>query len=168
MMAGIQGQIHSFRPVVPMIYAYQTPGVPDHEGWTKIGYTERQTVKERIAQQARTVDVRVALQWQDNAMYKDGSGQYFKDYDFHAYLEKRKVERRPRTEWFRIGGPESKEYFDAFAWREEPEPLSRSSYVLRREQAEAVAMTKAYFEKGGRSSCGTRSPVSGRRSRRMI
>ena len=27
-------QIQSFRRVIPMIYAYQTPGIPYHEGWT--------------------------------------------------------------------------------------------------------------------------------------
>ena len=30
-------RISSYRRVVPMIYAYQTPGYPKHEGWTKIG-----------------------------------------------------------------------------------------------------------------------------------
>ena len=37
-------QIQSFRRVVPMIYAYNTPGIPYHDGWTKVGYTERQSV----------------------------------------------------------------------------------------------------------------------------
>lgn len=36
-------QIQSFKRVVPMIYAYNTPGVVYHDGWTKIGYTEKQT-----------------------------------------------------------------------------------------------------------------------------
>ena len=31
-----------------MIYAYNTPGVSYHDGWTKIGYTEKQTVSQRI------------------------------------------------------------------------------------------------------------------------
>ena len=33
-------KIQSFERVVPMIYAYQTPGVQYHDGWTKIGYTD--------------------------------------------------------------------------------------------------------------------------------
>ena len=41
-------QIQSFQRVVPMIYAYQTPGISYHEGWTKIGYTEKQDVRKRI------------------------------------------------------------------------------------------------------------------------
>ena len=44
-------KIQSFSRVVPMIYAYNTPGVSYHEGWTKIGYTEKQTVTQRIKQQ---------------------------------------------------------------------------------------------------------------------
>ncbi len=44
-------KIKSFSRVVPMIYAYNTPGIPYHDGWTKIGYTEKQTVEQRIRQQ---------------------------------------------------------------------------------------------------------------------
>ena len=40
--------IQSFSRVVPMIYAYNTPGINYHEGWTKIGYTEKQSVQQRI------------------------------------------------------------------------------------------------------------------------
>ena len=43
--------------VVPMIYAYTTPGVTYHDGWTKIGYTE-QNVEVRIRQQTHTADIR--------------------------------------------------------------------------------------------------------------
>lgn len=28
-------QIESFKQIVPMIYAYNTPGISYHEGWTK-------------------------------------------------------------------------------------------------------------------------------------
>ena len=38
-------QVKSYASVVPMIYAYTTPGVPAHDGWTKIGYTERDVDK---------------------------------------------------------------------------------------------------------------------------
>ena len=80
-------KIQSFRQVVPMIYAYRTPGIPYHEGWTKIGYTEKQDVETRIHQQTHTANIRWELCWQDNAMYKDGSGEYFTDHEFHDYLE---------------------------------------------------------------------------------
>ena len=40
--------IQSFRRVIPMIYAYTHPQYPPHQGWTKICYTDKQTVEERI------------------------------------------------------------------------------------------------------------------------
>ena len=78
--------IHSFERVVPMIYAYTHPDVPAHQGWSKIGYTEKQSVHDRIEQQNHTSDIPWELLWQDNAMYKDGTGQYFTDHDFHRYF----------------------------------------------------------------------------------
>ena len=143
-------RIQSFSHVVPMIYAYNTPGVTYHEGWTKIGYTEKQTVSQRIRQQTHTADIQYQLAWQDNAMFKDGSGEYFTDHDFHAFLESQAgVERTPGTEWFHVDGPTSCGHFDNFAQRKLPGSEEKLTYALRREQQEAVSMTKAYFESGG-------------------
>lgn len=148
-------KIAPFRQVVPMIYAYNTPGVAYHEGWTKIGYTE-QGIDRRIEEQTHTAGIRWEIAWQDNAMYKDGSGDYFRDTDFHAFLMGEGVEREkhPRTgrytEWFRINGTQSRRAFDRFARRELPRDQGEhSTYTLRREQQEAVEMTRAWFEKGG-------------------
>ncbi|MCC3389963.1 restriction endonuclease [Enterocloster bolteae] len=143
-------QIQSFQRVIPMIYAYQTPGIPYHEGWTKIGYTEKQDVRRRIEQQTHTAGIRWELCWMDNAMYKDGSGQYFTDHEFHDYLEGvKKVSREPGTEWFQIGGDDSQRLFQRFASRRAEKPVDGSTYQLRQEQQEAVAKTKAYFKNGG-------------------
>lgn len=144
-------KIQSFTHVVPMIYAYNTPGVTYHEGWTKIGYTEKQTVSKRISQQAHTAGIKWELAWQDNAMFKDGSGEYFTDREFHTYLESEaKIEREPGTEWFKVDGQDSQNYFNRFSRRESIEQNEeRSTYVLRKEQQEAVTMTREYFENGG-------------------
>ena len=140
-------QINSYRRVVPMIYAYQTPGYPKHEGWTKIGETKN-GVKRRIHQQVHTAWIDYELKWQDNAMFKDGSGEYFSDHDFHDFLERRKdVERNPGTEWFRIDGSESYMFFNEFASRQYPMIEVGSSYVLRDKQEEAVQSTLAYIKK---------------------
>ena len=90
-------QIEPFKQIVPMIYAYNTPGISYHEGWTKVGYTEKQSVEQRIHQQTHTANIRWELAWQDNAMYKDGTGKYFTDTDFHNYLEAINIQREPKT-----------------------------------------------------------------------
>ena len=53
-MAGIT--LRTARQVVPMIYAYTTPEIARHNGWTKIGYTE-QSVDKRLKQQTHNHDV---------------------------------------------------------------------------------------------------------------
>ena len=145
----VQEQIHPFRQIVPMIYAYNTPGVTYHEGWTKIGYTDRQTVKDRIKQQTHTANIYTELAWCDNAMYKDGSGEYFHDTDFHNFLMKKKINREKGTEWFEVTGPVSNQYFNEFASRRTALPDTGSEYILRKEQQEAVKMAADYFSSGG-------------------
>lgn len=142
-------KIQSFQRVVPMIYAYNTPGVSYHDGWTKVGYTERQSVQQRIRQQTHTADIRWELAWKDNAMYKDGSGEYFTDHDFHDYLETELVQREPGTEWFHADGGRLLEYFNAFASRTLTKSEERCTYDLRKEQQEAIKMTMEYFQNGG-------------------
>ncbi len=141
-------RISSYRRVVPMIYAYQTPGYPKHDGWTKIGETKN-GVERRIHQQVHTAWIDYELQWQDNALFKDGSGEYFSDHDFHDFLERRKnVERNPGTEWFRIDGQRSLMYFNEFASRQYPKMTVGSTYVLRDKQEEAVRLTLDYMQQG--------------------
>ena len=96
-MAGIT--LRTARQVVPMIYAYTTPEIARHNGWTKIGYTE-QSVDKRLKQQTHTADVLFHEEWRGNAVYDDGSGEVFTDHDFHAYLRKLNVENdRQRYVW---------------------------------------------------------------------
>ena len=51
-MAAIK--IQTATKVTPQCYAYTTPGVPAHDGWTKIGFTERD-VETRIKEQTHTI-----------------------------------------------------------------------------------------------------------------
>lgn len=142
--------IQSFSRVIPMIYAYNTPGVSYHDGWTKIGYTEKQSVQQRIRQQTHTADIHYEIAWMDNAMYKDGSGEYFTDREFHNFLVKEKqVRREPNTEWFHVDAARSQSYFNEFSRRSTAKPYTGSTYDLRTEQKRAVAVTRAYFETGG-------------------
>ena len=146
--------IHSYTQVTPMIYAYNTPEVPKHDGWTKIGYVEKQTVAERLEQQSHTIDVECVLCWDEEAQYRDQDGsltdQYFTDHNFHTYLETvPKVERKKGTEWFNISCADAYIQFTKFASREKYQDPDRCSYTLRAEQAAAVQKTQAYFAAGG-------------------
>jgi len=138
--------------VVPMIYAYTTPEIARHDGWTKIGYTE-QEVDKRLGQQTYTADVNYHLEWRGNAIFDDGSGERFTDHAFHAYLRKLGVEEIQGKEWFHVTGPVSRGYFYDFrANRGVLKQLEATvPYTLRAEQEDAVGQTVAYaraHEKG--------------------
>ena len=131
--------------VVPMIYAYTTPEIARHDGWTKIGYTE-QDVDRRLGQQTHTADVEYHLEWKGNAIFDDGSGERFTDHDFHAYLRKLGIESLKGTEWFHTTGSVSRGHF--FDFRANRGVLNQLEsilpYALRAEQEDAVRKTVAY------------------------
>ena len=139
--------IATIRSVTPMIYAYTTPEIIRHNGWTKIGYTE-QDVETRIKQQTHTADVQWHLEWKGNAIFDDGTGDRFTDKDFHSYLRKlgTKQEVGKNNEWFQITGAESQQKFWTFrSSRGILETLGKViPYQLRQEQEEAVVKTIAY------------------------
>ena len=143
-MAGIR--LQTSRKVVPMIYAYSTPEIARLNGWVKIGYTERQSVEDRIKQQTHTAQVRAKEEWRSTAVYDDGTFDPFTDRDFHAYLEKLGVEREPKTEWFHIDGARSRELFNEFRANRGnvgKGAIKVARYALRNEQNEAVEQTLA-------------------------
>ena len=96
----ITSKVKTGRPVLPQIYAYTTPEIARHDGWTKIGYTE-QDVETRVKQQTHTANVYYIIQWHGNATYED-TGETFRDTDFHGYLKKLNVTNEPDTEWYEI------------------------------------------------------------------
>lgn len=140
-------KLQTTKRVFPMVYSYSTPQISDHEGWTKIGYTEKNDVESRIKQQTHTSDVEAKLEWKGSAIFDDGSGDRFTDKDFHAYLRKLGTENKRGTEWFHINGPDGHACFIQFrSDRGILQKLDVVPYTLRKEQAEAVAVTKQYAE----------------------
>lgn len=142
-------QIHSCSSFLPMVYAYTTPGVTYSDGFIKIGYTDRQTVDERIKQQTHTTNIKIKKEWTGMAIYEDGSG-CFTDKDFHGYLGKLGIERIHGHEWFKIGPKESHTHFIEFKCNHgiigsQEDESSVSAYTPRHEQEEAVSRTQAYF-----------------------
>lgn len=146
--------IHTTTRVTPQCYAYTTPGIPAHDGWTKIGFTER-NVETRIKEQTHTVGIVPNICWHLRAAYMTEPFGTFTDREFHAYLKKLGVNRKKGTEWFYIDPTIAKNDFRDFT--ENHGILSDCTsgavipYQLRDEQNEAVEQTLAYFhshEKG--------------------
>lgn len=147
--------IKTSKKVIPMCYAYTTPGVIYHDGWTKIGYTE-QDVDTRIKQQTQTANIKYIKEWAEEARFSDGSGDTFTDKEFHTYLAKNEVKRKDPEpddegcpEWFQISGEESQKLFWKFkSDRGIIESLTEAMpYILRKEQEEFVSNTFDYFKK---------------------
>lgn len=147
-MATKKIELQTSKKVVPMIYAYTTPEIKRHDGWTKIGYTE-QDVDKRLNQQTHTADVEYHEEWRGTAIFDDGSGEPFKDTDFHSYLRKNGVEddKNKDNEWFHISGPESRAMF--YEFKSNRGVLEKNKelvpYILRNEQNEAVTKAQDYF-----------------------
>lgn len=139
--------IKTTKNVVPMIYAYTTPEIARHDGWTKIGYTEND-VDKRLNEQTHTADVKYKEEWRGKAEFDDGSGETFTDHDFHRHLVSKNIERNPNTEWFKIEPTPAKQEFYEFRSRSEvlkEEENTVIPYTLRTEQEEAVQKTLDYM-----------------------
>ena len=148
--------IQTTKKTVPMIYAYTTPGVTYHEGYTKIGYTE-QDVKKRLKQQGNTPWIDIKEEWKGTAIFDDGSGDTFTDKQFHTYLRKLGVkqpideennnfDKRERNEWFHISPSDSHTRFFEFKSNRGivEDSFDVTLYSLRKEQEVAVEQTIAY------------------------
>lgn len=134
--------------VTPQCYAYTTPGVPAHDGWTKIGFTERD-VETRIKEQTHTVGIEPKLCWHMRAAFMTEPYGTFTDKDFHAYLKKLEVPREAGTEWFLIDPNVARGNFVDFTQNHgvvsEKDADAAIPYKLRDEQAKAVQKTVEYF-----------------------
>ena len=97
----------------PRVYAYTLPDVPKLNGWVKVGYTDRQTVGARIAQQLKTPLLNPHIEMDEAAVTTDG--RFFRDDAVHAALEAQGFRRArfedvdaeeagrkgKKSEWFR-------------------------------------------------------------------
>lgn len=134
--------------VTPQCYAYTTPGVPAHDGWTKIGFTERD-VETRIREQTHTVGVAHKTWWAMRAAFMTEPYGTFTDRAFHAYLKKLGVEREKDTEWFQIEPNAARADFIDFTQNHGVIATAKADatipYRLRDEQEDAVQKTIEYF-----------------------
>lgn len=146
-MAAIK--INTATKVTPQCYAYTTPGVPKHNGWTKIGFSERD-VETRINEQTHTVGVDHKTWWHMRAAYMTEPYGTFTDKDFHAYLKKLGISREEGTEWFRIEPDTAKGDFIDFTQNHGVVSADDTDavipYKLREEQNDAVQNAYDYFK----------------------
>ena len=151
-------QVKTIKKVYPQIYSYELTDerMHDHDGWQKIGYTERQDVDERIQEQIQTAAIKLDYRklWSSSSVFVSDHTKFFTDKDLHKYYVKNSVARSQKQEdggfgeeWFYFDGtPEkSKELFDEFANRDfSRQTTGKANYSLRVEQEEAVSRTLAY------------------------
>lgn len=133
--------------VVPQIYAYTLPDVTTHQGYIKVGYTEREDINERIREQLHTSAVRYKLLFTASAMRSDGT--CFTDHDIHAILRRRGFPHifDEDNEWFKCS--ESDVQAAIVAVRDEIENIENrtETFSMRPEQVRAVQMTMDYYQK---------------------
>ena len=141
--------IKTSQKVIPMIYAYTTPGVTYHDGYIKVGYTE-QDVGKRIREQTHTAGIFPHEEWRGQAVYDDGSGISFTDKPLHAYMRTLGVQQpmdlnnpyfdpKDRNEWFHSTASATKQMFYDFRSNRTKTSVSIVlPYTLRKEQGDAV------------------------------
>ena len=145
--------IKPYGVVNPKVYGYMLPGVPSHEGYVKIGETERK-VEVRVLEQIRTVGLKATILFHRLARKSDGT--WFRDRDLHRFLVLngiRKAELNRADEWFFFNDePKRAEILtDKFIKSDYDEVHmgdEKHDYILRWEQGEAVAATLEYYNSG--------------------
>ena len=95
--------LHTRPAVVPTIYGYILPDLKDHDGYIKIGYTDRKDTETRIREQLHAAAINFKILFKESAMRPDGT--CFTDKDVHRLLRHRGFlqlnEGDDRNEWFR-------------------------------------------------------------------
>ncbi len=131
----------------PTIYAYEFVGVASHQGYIKVGYTERD-VETRIKEQTHTAAVPYRILGQWSAMKNDGS--CFTDHDVHAVLKAKGKQQlnagEDRNEWFKCTLNDVKAAVVAVQTGAENVEERTQTFAMRPEQEYAVDMTMKYFK----------------------
>jgi hypothetical protein len=125
----------------PRIYAYSIDD-KGHEGLLKIGQTTRD-VKQRIAEQLKTAAIKnYKIELDEPAGRDDGS--IFSDHEVRAALVKKKF-ANPELEWVRCTVKDVKTVLTELRTGKRFTGTHHLTFPMRREQAEAVKLTHAYF-----------------------
>ncbi|MBQ6980288.1 MAG: GIY-YIG nuclease family protein [Clostridia bacterium] len=151
-MAGISlSEILHNRPfIVSTIYGYILPDLADHNGYIKVGYTEREDTEQRIKEQLHTAGIsNYKIVFKSSAMRSDGTS--FTDKDVHRILRRKRIkqfnEGIDRNEWFNCTVEDIKDAVNELITGIRLEGQRTWTFSMREEQTYAVDMTAKYFRK---------------------
>ena len=140
--------LHKRPDVVPTIYGYILPDVKDHDGYIKIGYTDRKDTETRIREQLHTAAINFKILFKESAMRADGT--CFTDKDVHRLLKHKGFlqlnEGADKNEWFRCTLSDALTAIEEIRTETRFEGNRTWNFAMRGEQQQAVNMTKSYFE----------------------
>jgi hypothetical protein len=125
----------------PRIYAYSI-GDKTHAGLLKVGQTTR-NVKQRVAEQLKTAAIKnYKIELDEPAEHDDGT--IFSDHEVRAALTRKGFENS-ELEWMRCAVKDVKTVLTELRTGQRFTGTHNQKFLMRREQAEAVKKTHAYF-----------------------
>lgn len=136
------------RPAVtPTIYVYSLPQATTHNGYVKVGYTDRDP-ETRINEQVHTSGLKAQILYTESAMCSDGS--IFTDKDVHRILRRKGLhqmnEGADHNEWFSCSVSDVKAAIVELKEGIITEASRTATFKMRPEQQLAVKRTMKYFE----------------------
>ena len=140
--------LHNRPSIEPQIYGYILPTVPDHAGYIKIGYTDRQDVETRINEQLHTAAVPHRTIFTESAMRADGT--CFTDNDVHNLLERKNFKKiifegSTNNEWFKCSTEDLQTAVKEIKNNIRYDGNRTEDFPMRQEQQDAVHKTMEYF-----------------------
>ena len=129
------------REVRPRIYAYSIDDTA-HKGLLKVGQTTR-NVKQRVAEQVKTAAIKNFSIVLDEPAERD-DGSIFSDHHVRAALVKKGFDN-VELEWMRCSVKDLKTVLTELRTGQQFTGTHHETFPMRREQAEAVKVTHAYF-----------------------
>lgn len=132
--------------VTPTIYVYNLPQVSTHNGYVKVGYTDRDA-ETRINEQMHTSGLKANILYTESAMCSDGS--IFTDKEVHRILRRNGFrqmnEGNDRNEWFSCTVADVKAAIVELKEGIITEAGRTATFKMRPEQHHAVNRTMEYY-----------------------
>jgi hypothetical protein len=125
----------------PYVYAYSIADAA-HNGLLKVGQTTR-NVEQRVAEQLKTANIKNYVVELDESAER-GDGSIFSDHDVRAALVKKGF-KNTTLEWMCCTAKDVKTVLTELRRGQKFTGTHSETFPMRREQAEAVKVTHAYF-----------------------